>query len=70
MKSAEVGRSGGRVCKYNVDDDDATIADLLVVAKEELKKGETLTIDGETVRGSTVFEDGDEIIIMPSTTGA
>ena len=70
MKSAEVGRSGGRVCKWNAYDDDATIADLLVIAKEELKKGETLTIDGETVRGATVYEDGDEIIIMPSTTGA
>ena len=70
MKTAEIGRSGGRLCKYSNDDDEATIADLLGQAGETLKKGETLTIDGETVKGSTVFDDGDEIIIMPSTTGA
>ena len=70
MKVAEVGRSGGRLCKYSLDDDEATYADLLALAGEKLVKGETLTVNGETVRSSDEFQNGDEVIIMPSTSGA
>ena len=68
-KIAKIGRFGGRMCEYALADD-ATIEDLLTVAQENLKKGETLTIDGETVRARDEFDAGDEVVIQPSVTGA
>ena len=70
MKNAKIGRYGGRICEYALEDDDATYADLLAVAGETLKKGETLTVSGETVRAKDVFNDEDQVIIEASTTGA
>ena len=69
MKTGEVGRFGTRVCKYALDDD-ATVEDLLAAASETLKKGETLSVDGETVEADYDFNDGETVVIMPSTTGA
>ena len=51
-------------------DEDATLNDLLSVSGESLEKGESLQIDGEIVEGSHVFEDGEKVYIVPSTTGA
>ena len=69
MKTAKIGRFGGRVCEYALDDD-ADVNDLLTAASESLVKGETLSIDGETVTSGYDFDDADIVIIMPSTTGA
>ncbi len=67
--NVKVGRTGGRVCEYNLPED-STVDDLLSAHSEALKKGETLSIDGETVESDYELGDGDEVIIFPSTTGA
>jgi hypothetical protein len=69
MKTVKIGRFGQQLKEIAFSDGE-NVNDALTAAKETLKKGETLTIDGETVRGSYVFEDGDVIIIEASTTGA
>jgi hypothetical protein len=69
MKSAKIGRFGSQLKEYAFDDSE-TVNDLLAAAGETLKKGETLTINGETVRGKDQFDDGDVVIIEASTTGA
>ncbi len=69
MKSAKIGRFGSQLREYSFEDGEDVNA-LLSAAGETLKKGETLTVDGETVRGSYVFENSDVIIIEASTTGA
>ena len=68
-KSAKIGRFGSQLREF-VFEDSETVNDLLAAANETLKKGETLTVSGETVRGSYVFENEDVIIIESSTTGA
>ena len=68
-KIAKIGRFGGRMCDYSLAED-ATYEDLLAVGNETLKKGETLTVNGETVDVEDEVEDGDEVVIVPSTTGA
>jgi hypothetical protein len=68
-KIAKIGRMNGRVCEYALSND-ATVQDLLTAAGETLKKGETITFDGDTVDADYDFDAGDEFIIVPSTTGA
>lgn len=68
-KKASVGRIGQRACDYILEDD-ASINDLLAVAAVTLEKGETLSIDGDVVKGKDDFNDGDTVVIAPSTSGA
>ena len=68
-KTASIGRLGGKSCSYILPED-ATFDDLVATAQETLRKGETLTVSGDIVDGNDVFEHGDEVVIMPSTTGA
>jgi hypothetical protein len=69
MKSIKIGRFGVPLQEIAFEDSE-TVNDALAAINETLKKGETLTISGETVRGSYIFEDGDVVIIEASTTGA
>lgn len=69
MKTVKIGRFGVPLQEIAFEDSE-TVNDALAAINETLKKGETLTINGETVRGSYVFEDGDTVIIEASTTGA
>jgi hypothetical protein len=69
MKTVKIGRFG-QPLKEIAFADGENVNNALAAAGETLKKGETLTINGETVRGSYVFEDQDTIIIEASTTGA
>jgi hypothetical protein len=66
---ASIGRPNGKVCDYALTDG-ADVNDLLAAAGETLKKGETLTVDGETVKGTEELYNGEVVIIEPSTTGA
>lgn len=68
-KTAKLGRYGQKLTEY-IFEDGEDVNDVLAAAGETLKKGETLTIDGEAVRGNYVFEDEDVILIEASTTGA
>lgn len=68
-KTASIGRLGGKSCSYILPEG-ATFNDLVAQAQETLRKGETLTLDGEPVDGKDEFDHGDEVVIMPSTTGA
>lgn len=68
-KTGSIGRLGGKSCSYILPAD-ATVNDLVAAAQETLKKGETITIDGEPVEGSDEFDHLSEVVIMPSTTGA
>lgn len=68
-KIAKIGRMNGRVCEYALANN-ATLEDLLTAAGETLKKGETITLDGEVVDTDYDFDASDEFIIVPSTTGA
>lgn len=69
MKQAKIGRFGKPLQEFAFQDGE-TVNDLLTAAGETLKKGETLTIDGETVRGNYVFQDEDVVMIEASVTGA
>ncbi len=69
MKTIKIGRFG-QPLKEIAFADGEDVNDVLAAAKETLKKGETLTVDGETVRGSYVPQDEETIIIEASTTGA
>jgi hypothetical protein len=68
-KIAKIGRMNGRICEFALPIK-ATVEDLLTAAGETLKKGETITLDGETVDSDYDFDAGDEFVIVPSTTGA
>ncbi len=68
-KVGRIGRYGAPTTEIAFENG-STVNDLLSAAGETLKKGETLTIDGSTVKGSYVFDDGDLVLVEASTTGA
>ena len=59
----------GRICEFALPAN-ATVEDLLTAAGEKLKKGETITLDGDTIDADYEYSAGDEFVIVPSTTGA
>jgi len=69
-KKVTVGRMGEDVPPYKAFSENATVDEVLTAFDEELEKGESLAIDGSSVKGTDVPEDGDTIYIAPSTTGA
>jgi len=69
-KSVTVARFGEEVPPYKAFDKDASVNDVLSAFGESLDKGESLAINGQTVKGSSIPEDKDTIYIAPSTTGA
>jgi predicted RNase H-like HicB family nuclease len=69
QKYVKIGRFGSELREFAFDDGE-TVEDLLTAAKEVLKKGETITIDGETVSKNYVLKNKDVIIVEASTTGA
>ena len=69
-KSFKVGRYGQTMSDEFCLGNDATVDDAIATAGFTVEKGETLAIDGETVKGSYEFEDCDKIFIAPSTSGA
>ena len=68
-KTAKIARINGQVQEYAFGDGE-TVADLLAAANETLKKGETITLDGDVVETDYEFESGDEFIIVANVTGA
>ena len=68
-KTAKIARINGAVQEFAFADGE-TVADLLTAAGETLKKGETITLDGDTVDKDYVYDAADEFVIVPSTTGA
>ena len=67
-KTVSIGRLGEEIRTFALDDN-ATVDDLLAVAGITLEKGESLAVDGESVRGSYVPENGETVYIVPSITG-
>jgi ribosome-associated protein YbcJ (S4-like RNA binding protein) len=65
----KIGRFGGEAREFILNEN-ATVNDALAMSGEKLKKGETLSIFGDTVRGTHELSEGDVIVIQPSTTGA
>jgi len=69
-KQVTVARLGEDVPPFKAFSENATVDEILTAFDEELEKGESLAINGSTVRGADVPSSGEVIYISPSTTGA
>jgi hypothetical protein len=69
-KAFKVGRFGEPMSQEYSLPDDATVNDAIAAVGMTVAKGETLAIDGTSVKGNYVFEDGDRIFIASNATGA
>ena len=61
---------GETVPEYIAFENDADVDTVLSAFDVDLEKGETLAINGESVDGKTIPEDGQVVYISPSSTGA
>lgn len=69
-KRVSVARLGEEVPPERAFGADATVDEVLAGFGVTLDKGETLAINGETVKGNDTPQNGETIYISPSTTGA
>ena len=69
-KTFKVGRFGSVMSEEIALPGTATVNDAIAAVEMSVEKGETLAIDGKTVSGNYVFEDGAKIYIVASATGA
>jgi len=69
-KKVTVARLNDDVPAPKAFGEQATVDDVLNAYGIEIEKGETLAIDGSSVNGQTIPDDGDCIYISPSSTGA
>ena len=69
-KSFKVGRFGQPMSAEYSLPGDATVEEAIAAVGMSVEKGESIAIDGTTVKGDYQFDDGDKIYIVANATGA
>jgi uncharacterized Zn ribbon protein len=69
MSEVKVGRVPGRITEVNVVDGETTVDEAIEIAGLTVESGFSVRLNGESVEGDAVVEDGDSVTIVKEVKG-